>query len=141
MTIKNKIKELRVSKGWTQEVMAEKMGISTNGYSRLERGKGKLDWEKLQQIAAIFQVDLAQLIEADKQGWVIQQTVSFCNETENYTVQDNNKNYGTAQDLVSEIEKRDLIITHQKEMIEQKERQIRVLETLVASLQLQLEKK
>lgn len=137
MAIYEKIRELREAQGWTQEVMAEKMGIAVNSYSRLERGEGKLDWDKLQQIAAIFKIDLVQLVEAENKGLVVQQTLSFQSK-----IDDNNKNYGVpAQGLVSEIEKRDLIISHQKEIIEQKERQIRVLETLVASLQLQLEKK
>lgn len=137
MAIYEKIRELREAQGWTQEVMAEKMGIAVNSYSQLERGEGKLDWDKLQQIAAIFKIDLVQLVEAENKGLVVQQTLSFQSK-----IDDNNKNYGVpAQGLVSEIEKRDLIISHQKEIIEQKERQIRVLETLVASLQLQLEKK
>lgn len=137
MAIYEKIRELREAQGWTQEAMAEKMGIAVNSYSRLERGEGKLDWDKLQQIAAIFKIDLVQLVEAENKGLVVQQTLSFQSK-----IDDNNKNYGAAaQGWVSEIEKRDLIISHQKEIIEQKERQIGVLEALVASLQAQLEKK
>ena len=75
MSLNSKIRELRESQNWSQEEMAEKMQMSKNGYARLERGEGKLDWEKLQKIAAIFKIDVVQLIEAKTKGLVIQQVL------------------------------------------------------------------
>ena len=61
MALNDKIRELRKAQNWSQEEMAEKMEMSKNGYARIERGEGKLDWDKLQKIAAIFKIDIVQL--------------------------------------------------------------------------------
>ena len=108
--------------------MAEKMEMSKNGYARIERGEGKLDWDKLQKIAAIFKIDIVQLIEAENKGFVIQQTIGFHND-------DNNHHYGNNIDsLVIEIEKLKLTVAYQKELLEQKNNEIQTLNTLVAVL-------
>ena len=128
MALNDKIRELRKAQNWSQEEMAEKMEISKNGYARIERGEGKLDWDKLQKIAAIFKIDIVQLIEAENKGFVIQQTIGFHND-------DNNHHYGNNIDsLVIEIEKLKLTVAYQKELLEQKNNEIQTLNTLVAVL-------
>ena len=128
MALNDKIRELRKAQDWSQEEMAEKMEMSKNGYARIERGEGKLDWDKLQKIAAIFKIDIVQLIEAENKGFVIQQTIGFHND-------DNNHHYGNNIDsLVIEIEKLKLTVAYQKELLEQKNNEIQTLNTLVAVL-------
>lgn len=128
MALNDKIRELRKAQNWSQEEMAEKMEMSKNGYARIERGEGKLDWDKLQKIAAIFKIDIVQLIEAENKGFVIQQTIGFHND-------DNNHHYGNNIDsLVIEIEKLKLTVAYQKELLEQKNNEIQTLNTLVAVL-------
>lgn len=124
MSIHDKIKELRTAQGWTQEEMAEKMDISVSGYANLEKGLGKVDWDKLVQIAQIFKIDLVQLVEAEQKGLVVQQNISFGNETH-----DLNKNNDVA--WVFELEKKDLIIAHQKELLQQKDNEIQALKDLI----------
>lgn len=124
MSIHDKIKELRTAQGWTQEEMAEKMDISVSGYANLEKGLGKVDWDKLVQIAQIFKIDLVQLVEAEQKGLVVQQNISFGNETH-----DLNKNNDMA--CVFELEKKDLIIAHQKELLQQKDNEIQALKDLI----------
>ena len=128
MALNDKIRELRKAQNWSQEEMAEKMEMSKNDYARIERGEGKLDWDKLQKIAAIFKIDIVQLIEAENKGFVIQQTIGFHND-------DNNHHYGNNIDsLVIEIEKLKLTVAYQKELLEQKNNEIQTLNTLVAVL-------
>ena len=128
MALNDKIRELRKAQNWSQEEMAEKMEMSKNGYARIERGEGKLDWDKLQKIAAIFKIDIVQLIEAENKGFVIQQTIGFHND-------DNNHHYGNNIDsLVIEIEKLKLTVAYQKELLEQKNNEIQTLNTIVAVL-------
>lgn len=128
MALNDKIRELRKAQNWSQEEMAEKMEMSKNGYARIERGEGKLDWDKLQKIAAIFKIDIVQLIEVENKGFVIQQTIGFHND-------DNNHHYGNNIDsLVIEIEKLKLTVAYQKELLEQKNNEIQTLNTLVAVL-------
>lgn len=125
MSIHEKIKELRLAQGWSKEAMAEKMGLSVNGYANLEKGLGKVDWDKLVQIAQIFKIDLVQLVEAEQKGLVIQQNISFGNET------DVSKNSIQNRDCVVELEKKDLIIQHQKELLQQKDNEIQALKELI----------
>lgn len=62
MDVNWKIRIMREIKNWTQEEMAEKLGMSHNGYAKIERGETKLYLEKLNQIAQIFNIDLSDLI-------------------------------------------------------------------------------
>ena len=62
MDVNRKIRIMREIKNWTQEEMAEKLGMSHNGYAKIERGETKLYLEKLNQIAQIFNIDLSDLI-------------------------------------------------------------------------------
>ena len=54
MSVNDKVRALRELNNWSQEEVAERMQISESSYSRLERGKSKLDLEKLEKLAAIF---------------------------------------------------------------------------------------
>ena len=58
MDVNRKIRIMREIKNWTQEEMAEKLGMSHNGYAKIERGETKLYLEKLNQIAQIFNIDV-----------------------------------------------------------------------------------
>ncbi|WP_185731329.1 helix-turn-helix domain-containing protein [Larkinella rosea] len=57
------IRSFRAEKGLTQEDMAEKLGINQGSYARLERGETELTLKRLDQIAAIFEVDGTQIIQ------------------------------------------------------------------------------
>lgn len=146
MAINDKIKDLRVANGFTQEEMAEQLDISLNGYRNLEKGVSKVDWDKLIQIAQIFKIDLLQLVEAEQKGLVIQQNISFGNEV---SERDNlNKNYADGSGLTSELEKKDLIIEHQqetiehqKEMLKQKDNEISMLKEMLEMYKKQIVEK
>lgn len=47
----------------SQEEMAHKMNMSLSGYAKIERGETKLHYDKLVQIARIFNMNLADLID------------------------------------------------------------------------------
>ena len=57
------LRELREQKNYTQEYLAEKLGISQNTYSRLETGQTKVSIEKLKEIAQVLEVPLWELLE------------------------------------------------------------------------------
>ena len=50
--------------------MAEKMKMSLNGYAKIERGETKLNLEKLNQIAQIFNMDAADFMTKSNQGFL-----------------------------------------------------------------------
>ena len=53
-----RLKELRLQHGFSQEELAEKIGIKQNSYSDWENGKSKPNYEKLEKIADFFGVSL-----------------------------------------------------------------------------------
>ncbi len=55
--ILEKIRTLRLSKGYTQEYMAEKLSIDPVNYGRLERGQSKLTIDRFLKICKILEVD------------------------------------------------------------------------------------
>ncbi|HEX8014205.1 MAG TPA: helix-turn-helix transcriptional regulator [Flavobacterium sp.] len=64
-TIKNKIKNIRELKNYTQEYMAEKLGVTQAGYSKIEKGKTSLSYEKLVEIGKILDVSVEDIISFD----------------------------------------------------------------------------
>ena len=53
-----RLKELRLQRGFSQEELAEQIGIKQNSYSDWENGKCKPNYEKLEKIADFFGVSL-----------------------------------------------------------------------------------
>lgn len=52
MKVHEKIRFLRHQKGWSQEQLAEKLGMTTQGYAKVERGETNY-LSKLEKIAEI----------------------------------------------------------------------------------------
>ena len=66
MKLDEKIKFFRKSRGWTQENLAEKLGISTCAYAKIEPGKTDVNFSRLEQIAEVMEIDLPQLLGLDE---------------------------------------------------------------------------
>lgn len=66
--IKERIKELRKSKGITQKEMADKLGLAQSNYQAIESGKVGLTLDRLDEIAKILDTDVGNFIypEFDK---------------------------------------------------------------------------
>jgi len=66
MEIGQKIKKIRELRNYSQDYMAERLGISQVSYSRIEKGQTKLDLQRMQQIAAVLEVDPVMLLSFDE---------------------------------------------------------------------------
>jgi transcriptional regulator with XRE-family HTH domain len=64
--IGDKIKKLREIRGFSQEYMAERMGISQAGYSKMERETTDLTLTRLEQIANVLEINPMDLIAMDE---------------------------------------------------------------------------
>lgn len=62
MEILRSIRMWREVRGWTQEQMAERLNVSINTYARVERGESALSWQRLEEILAVLEIDLKNLI-------------------------------------------------------------------------------
>ena len=70
MEVQDTIRTMRELNHLTQEEMAEKLNISVNGYSKIERGITKLSLEKLEQIANIFNINVSELYSVKEKGFL-----------------------------------------------------------------------
>ena len=61
--IGNKIRILRESKGWTQENLGLKIGISQNNITTIEKGKKFVSMDKVYKILEVFDISLDDLFE------------------------------------------------------------------------------
>jgi len=62
MEVHEKIRFIRLFKGWSQEEMAEKLQMALNGYAKIEQGKVDINLSRLKQISETLGVELAQLV-------------------------------------------------------------------------------
>ena len=67
MLIEEKIKSIREAKGFTQEYMAEQLGITQAAYSKIENGQTKLTISKMHDIAQVFEMPVEDLSEYEDQ--------------------------------------------------------------------------
>lgn len=63
MQIGNKLKELRISEGLTQQELSVRLGISRVNYSRYETDKVRPDYETLIKLADFYNVSLDEIFD------------------------------------------------------------------------------
>lgn len=69
-SIKNKIKNIRELRNYTQQYMADQLGITQAGYSKIEKGKTSVSYAKLQQISIILEVSTEDIINFNSQTYI-----------------------------------------------------------------------
>lgn len=62
----NKIRKIREIKGFKQETVAEKIGLSLSSYGKIERGEVKLSVERLSTIASAMELPMNAILEFDE---------------------------------------------------------------------------
>lgn len=110
---------MRMVKGLSQEDMAEKLGVSTNGYGKIERGETDINISRLEQVAKILEVDLRDIFNFD--GKII-----FNYSYSSTTFNDNSNQYNSVNFF--ELERAHLLI-------EQKDKEITLLREQIVQLQ------
>lgn len=126
MGMHDKIRMMREFRQLSQEDMAEKMNMSPSGYAKIERGETRFQYDKLVQIAQIFNVSLSDLIDNDKG------VIFFMNENGNNT----SANYYSGDySIMFEIEKLKLQLIHKDELLEQKEKELETLRKMISLLE------
>ena len=133
MSVNNKIRALRELNNWSQEDMAERLNMSKSSYSRLERDESRLDLAKLEKLAAVFKIDIGELVTSDGKG-LICLIGEHSGQNSNY--------YGANEAIAAEVEKLKLSLEHSRELLAhkdlllvQKDQEISALRQLVAQLQ------
>lgn len=107
---------------WSQEDMAEKLAMSAGGYAKIERGETQLNIPRLEQLAAIFQVDMWDLVKSGNGGLVLQ-----INEGDS----GGDIALYASGDMSGKIELLKQELKHCREMLAQKDKEIELLKKLL----------
>ena len=127
MKVNEKIRFLRESKSLTQDEMAERLGMSTNGYAKIERGETRLTIPKLEQIVEVFDTDILELMSLGERN-----IVYFQESGNNHSLNIINP---TSQNLAAEIIQLKQTISHQQEMLDAKNELISLQKSQLEALQ------
>jgi transcriptional regulator with XRE-family HTH domain len=73
-TIGKNIRAFRHQHGWSQEDVANRLGISIPAFSKIETGVTDINLSRLEQIANIYEVDVVQILAMDAEE--VEQTPS-----------------------------------------------------------------
>jgi len=60
------IRTLRHQRGWSQEDVANRLGISIPAFSKIETGVTDINLSRLEQIANIFEITVAQILSVEE---------------------------------------------------------------------------
>lgn len=66
-SVGRKLQHLRDNRGYTQEQIAEKIGISTSFYANLERGNKGMSIFVLRELAEVFDVSVDYLLSIERE--------------------------------------------------------------------------
>ena len=102
-----KIKQLRELKNFTQEYIAQQLGLSTRAYSKIESGETQLTINRLNEISKILEIDPFEILGFDHNN-----IFNNCSQEGNY----NRHNY----------------FSNSRKLIQQCEKKIQILEDEVA---------
>jgi transcriptional regulator with XRE-family HTH domain len=61
-SVGNNIRALRHQRGWSQEDIAKRLGISIPAFSKIETGITDVNLSRLEQIATIYEINVVQLL-------------------------------------------------------------------------------
>lgn len=127
METHEKIRLIRELNKWSQEEMAEKLAMSAGGYAKIERGETQLNIPRLEQLAAIFKVDMWDLLKSgNSSGMVLQ-----INEGDS----GGDIALYASSDMAMKLELLNQELKHCREMLEQKDKEIELLRQLATSVQ------
>ena len=65
MIIPNKLRKLRMLKEYSQEAVADELGVCQKTYSNMENGKTQITLQTLKKIAELFEIDFNDLISSN----------------------------------------------------------------------------
>jgi transcriptional regulator with XRE-family HTH domain len=133
MKVHDKLKVMRLFKGWSQEEMAEKLGYSLSGYTKIERGETDLNISKLEKISETMGIDLDKLLGMNESNVFNLAANATLNCTQNNLAPHCTIILSEAQ-CAHELEKCQLLLQERNKEIEQLKQQIIQLQEINALL-------
>jgi transcriptional regulator with XRE-family HTH domain len=114
--IAEKIRKLREVKGLKQETMAKRMGLTTNGYGKIERGESSITLDRLEQIAQVLEVSTLDILQFDDN--FVYTITTMNNSATNGIVNNYSLSEAERTLLMKQIEAMQRLIDNQNKLIE-----------------------
>lgn len=130
MKLHEKIRSMRQLQGWSQEEMASKLGMSVSGYANIERGETDVQLSRLEQISEVLGMKLLELLSFGEKN-----IVCLAGNDQSIVQSFNAKE---SQEILHELEKYQLLVSHKDSLLEQKDKEISYLKEVIAILKQQL---
>lgn len=107
-----KLKQLRTEKNFTQQEVAENIGLSQSEYSKIENNQIKLDFEIASRLARFYKISLKEIIDFEKNYYIENFSQSAIN-TESLTINNND----IALKLLEQISEQNKILANLVEQV------------------------
>ncbi|KAE9542224.1 helix-turn-helix transcriptional regulator [Ursidibacter maritimus] len=123
MNINDKIRLFREDHQLSQEEMATKLSMSTKGYAKIERGETRVNFERLEQILAVLNADIYELLTYG--------------ENKGITISTGNNNTNASSNIFlgnDDVAKLNLMLAHKDEIIKLKDETIESLRNEISLL-------
>ena len=113
------LRKIREIKGIKQESVAKQLGITTNGYGKIERGESAINIDRLEQIATILGITAMDIMQFDE-------SIIF-----NINTMSNSAPNGIVNNYSLSAEERELLMAQIKSLNEIVERQNKMIDLLM----------
>lgn len=123
MQLNEKLRFMRHLKKWSPEEVAHRLNLSASAYGSMERGETKLSLLRLEEIAKVFEIELAELIDFNEKN-VFNWGGTHSNHCQNWY---NNPSSEQLLELQHELEKARLLL-------QEREKEINYLKELIELL-------
>ena len=117
--IGDNLRKIREIKGIKQDAVAKQLGITTNGYGKIERGESAINIDRLEQIATILGITAMDIMQFDE-------SIIF-----NINTMTNSAPNGIVNNYSITTEERDLLLAQIKSLNEVVERQNKLIDLLM----------
>jgi len=125
LKIGTKLRQLRDKHGYTQEQIADTLGMSQGNYSKLESNKYEsFSWDILPSLANLYGVEITELLQSDS-SLHINMSKNKDNAINAFLVNQNSSNENLIKSLRETIESQKEVITLQKTQIEYLEKALK----------------
>jgi len=114
--IGDNLRKIREIKGIKQESIAKQLGITTNGYGKIERGETSLNIKRLEEIAEILGVNALDVMQFDEN--IIFNINTMSNSAPNGTVNNYALSNEERQFFAEQIKSLNELVEKQNKLIE-----------------------
>lgn len=116
----NKLLSLRLNKNWTQDYVAEQLGLSQPAYSKLEQGQVKLTIDRAGKLAELYEIEPEYFFTNDSP------TVNFHDNSQNKNLMQHVESFHDSAEMKELYEQR---IAEQTRLIETLQKRVEKLES------------